>query len=364
MTFNDEWLQTGSPYSLGEEDKRRFLLPRLDQLTRHHYEHCASFRSVVERVFGGLRKEPYENLADLPFLPVSLFKERELRSVPSTDVFKVLTSSGTTGQSVSRIYLDRQTADLQAKVLVKISQHFLGKNRLPMVVLDSPSVVKDRTSFSARGAGILGMMQFGRLPCYALDEGMNFDVEKVQAYLLANQNTPVLFFGFTFIAWIHAIKALESQGKTLPKNQGILVHSGGWKKLEAEKVSPAQFSEASKRTLGVHRVLNFYGMVEQVGSIFYENQLGFLQAPLFADILVRDPHTLRPLPPGQTGLLQVFSILPRSYPGHSLLTADLGRLCGVDDPNAGALGRFFEVQGRAPRAEIRGCSDTYEQAKP
>ena len=46
--------------------------------------------------------------------------------------------------------------------------------------------------------------------------------------------------------------------------------------------------------------------------------------------------------------------------GHSLLTEDLGVLLGEDDCPCGRKGKYFKVTGRVPRAEVRGCSDTYE----
>lgn len=67
-----------------------------------------------------------------------------------------MTSSGTTGQQVSRIFLDRETSSAQQKCLTKIVSHFLGTKRVPMLILDSSAVVKNRNMFSARGAGILG----------------------------------------------------------------------------------------------------------------------------------------------------------------------------------------------------------------
>jgi hypothetical protein len=358
-SIDAEGLLAGPPFALHETDKKAVLLPALDALTRRHYALCEPYRRVVDAAFGGLQREPYPSLADLPFVPVSLFKRHELRSVPVEDVFRVLTSSGTTGQAASRVYLDRDTATLQAKALVRIMQHFIGKERYPMVILDHEGVVRDRTSFSARGAGILGLMQFGRLPIYALRADMSFDLEKVQAYLAAHVGKPVLFFGFTFIAWQHAIAALAATGQSLAPHGGILIHSGGWKKLEAASVGADEFRTRAQAALGVSRVINFYGMVEQVGSVFFENALGDLHAPVFADVIVRDPFTLEPLGPGKRGLLQVISLLPHSYPGHSLLTEDLGEWRGVDDDGAGMPGRFFRVHGRAPNSEIRGCSDTY-----
>lgn len=351
------------PYGLVQKEKTAFLLGHLDALTRFHHQACRPYANIIDSVYGGLSGVPYASLEEVPYIPVSLFKERDdMVSVQLTEVFKMLTSSGTTGQQVSKIYLDRKTADLQARVLVKIMQHFLGKERLPMVIFDHPGVLRDRASFSARGAGILGMMQFGRQPFYALRDDMSLDIEGLTAYLEKYAGLRVLYFGFTFMVWEHAVRVLAKAGNCLSKNNGILIHSGGWKKLEAERVSHAAFADGCKEALGVSKVLNFYGMVEQVGGVFFENELGYLQAPVFSDLIIRNPHTLKPVPDGETGLIQVVSILPRSYPGHSLLTADMGRVVGIDDPAAGGYGRYFEVLGRAPRSETRGCSDTYEQS--
>jgi hypothetical protein len=58
-------------------------------------------------------------------------------------------------------------------------------------------------------------------------------------------------------------------------------------------------------------------------------------------------------------VIEVVSILPRSYPGHVLLTDDLGVVDGVDDGDRS--GKRFHVLGRLPRAEPRGCSDTFAE---
>ena len=43
-----------------------------------------------------------------------------------------------------------------------------------------------------------------------------------------------------------------------------------------------------------------------------------------------------------------------------LLTEDEGRILGEDDCPCGRKGKYFEILGRVKRAEVRGCSDTYE----
>jgi hypothetical protein len=102
-------------------------------------------------------------------------------------------------------------------------------------------------------------------------------------------------------------------------------------------------------------------MVEQVGSVYFENALHSLQASIYSDVIVRDTNTLEPLPPGCPGLIQVVSALPESYPGHSLLTEDIGVVQGCDDPSTGMNGQYFQILGRLAKADLRGCSDTFQK---
>src|SRR5262249_44544270 len=152
---------------------------------------------------------------------------------------------------------------------------------------------------------------------------------------------PFLIFGFTFLVWTRFYQPLANAGLDLSK--GILIHSGGWKKLQEQAVEATEFRAALRERLGLTKVYNFYGMVEQVGSVFLEGDDGYLYPPNFADVIVRDPHTFEELPNGQVGVLEVLSALPRSYPGHSLLTEDLGVVHSVDSATCGRLGKAFSV---------------------
>jgi hypothetical protein len=195
----------------------------------------------------------------------------------------------------------------------------------------------------------------GRDHFHALDAQLRLDAAGLQAFLARHGDEPVLAFGFTAIAWQHLLQ--EPQRFAFPPGSTLL-HGGGWKRLADQGITNADFKARAREQLGVERVFNYYGMVEQVGSIFMECEQGRLHAPAFADVIVRDPHSLRALPPGQAGVLQVLSALPLSYPGHSLLTEDMGTVLGEDDCGCGRLGRSFAVHGRMAQAELRGCSDT------
>jgi len=355
------------PYGLSQPEKDALLSRALNALTGHHYRSSATYRDIVDRVFGGFEESGPAGrpgrVEDLPFLPVSLFKTHDLKSVPDSEVIKVLTSSGTGGQSVSRIYLDAETARIQSAVLVKIVQHFLGKDRLPMVILDHPGVVRDRRSHSARGAGILGMAQFGRRPFYALREDMSLDQQGLLDYLAAARGGRILLFGFTYMVWSYFVQVLEQRGLSLDLADAVLIHTGGWKKLRDLAVSPLDFRDRLRRLTGIRSVINFYGMAEQVGGVYFENELHYLHAPIYSDVIIRDPVTLAPLPDGEVGLIQVLSVLPVSYPGHSILTEDLGVIRGCDHPQLAMKGRYFEMVGRVPESELRGCSDTFQPAR-
>ena len=161
------------PYGLPRAEKRELFTQVLTDLTRRHRADCPEYA----RLLGALGTPENRPLApeEVPMLPVSLFKELELRSVPEEAVFKTLTSSGTTGQKVSKIYLDAPTSALQQQVLCRIMEDVLGPKRMPLLVLDTRKVLRDRSMFSARGAGILGFSIFGSKICYALDEHMQLD---------------------------------------------------------------------------------------------------------------------------------------------------------------------------------------------
>jgi hypothetical protein len=344
-------------YSVRQEDKQAMLTERLRTLTALHRERSDAYR----RILTALNREPGDiaELVDVPMLPVGLFKSHALRSIPEDQVFKVVTSSGTTGAAVSRVYLDAAAARLQTRTLAGIMTHWLGASRLPLVIVDARSTLRDRRTLTARGAGIIGMATFGRDHFYALDDDMLLDRDGLVTWLDEHAGSRVLIFGFTFMIWEHLLKALNPG--ELDLRDGILMHSGGWKKLAERAVGNDEFKAELERVTGLRRVHNFYGMAEQIGTVFVECERGFLHAPNASDIVVRDPATWEVVPDGETGVAQMLSALPESYPGHSILTEDFARIEAVDGCGCGRSGKAVAVLGRVPEAELRGCSDTHAQ---
>ncbi|MGI6653637.1 MAG: acyl-protein synthetase [Christensenellales bacterium] len=358
MTF-DEILNI-PPYSLNKGDKKKLLTERLLGLTKHHQENCPEYARILESI--NFDSDKVKSYYDLPFLPVRLFKQLELKSIHKGDVVKTMTSSGTTGQAVSKIFLDKTTSSNQQKTLVKIVSEFTGSSRMPMIIIDCPSVIKNRTMFSARGAGILGFSVFGAKKIYALDDDMKLDIEGLKVFLEKYGNQKILLFGFTFMIWQHFYKELlrlKSEGITFDLTKGIMIHGGGWKKLISQAVSHDEFHRKIEDVCGLHDIHDYYGMVEQTGCIYMECECGHLHASVFSDVIIRRPIDFSEASIGETGIIQVVSTIPESYPGHSLLTEDEGLILGEDSCPCGRKGKYFKIDGRLKNAEIRGCSDTY-----
>ncbi len=347
------------PYSLSLQNKNQILGQILFNLERIHIEKCPMYKVISEN--WTFRIDDKNKIENLPFIPVRLFKELELLSVDKAEIRKTLTSSGTSGQTPSKIFLDAMTASNQTKVLTKILSSFIGNKRIPMLIIDSKSVLKDRNNFSARGAGILGFSMFGYDVQYLLDDEFNLDFDLLSSFLKKYEGEKILLFGFTYIVWEFFNKALENKGLKVNLENGILIHGGGWKKMIDSSVDTHSFRKSLLEKAKIQHIYNYYGLVEQTGSIYMECEAGYLHASIYSDIIIRDHRDFSIAPIRHEGIVQLVSSLPSSYPGHSILTEDMGTIIGIDNCTCGRKGKYFTISGRIKNAEIRGCSDTIQK---
>ncbi|CAP56944.1 LuxE/PaaK family acyltransferase [Gluconacetobacter diazotrophicus] len=337
------------------DDGSRDFLREINRLTSHHRVSCHLYSSYIASLFGD---GDAASLAEVPYLPVRAFKTFTLKSIRDEDVFKIMTSSGTTGD-VSRIYLDRETSRLQSQKLVEVFSSAFSKSRFPMLVVDAKNTVSDRRKFSARTAAINGFGLFSRGQGFALDDEFQIDIDHVQAFIEQNRGRRIFMFGFTFVVWQHFIQELKRQNVRLDLSDAFLLHGGGWKKLADQNISNERFKAEVQEWTGCGDIRNYYGMVEQTGTIFMECPRGHLHAAPGSDAIIRDPNSLEVLPHGSEGLIQVFSTIQKSYPGHALLTEDVGATLDGTNCGCGQKGTIVTIRGRLKKAEIRGCSDAY-----
>jgi len=346
------------PFSMKKDQKENLYKNIINDLTIHHYKNCFNYKKIIDAFGFDVTKKT--EVCDIPPLPVRLFKDHELFSVEKSEIITSMVSSGTTGQNVSKIFLDKITAANQIQVLIKIVSHFTGSSRLPMLIIDTKNVLKDRDMFSARGAGILGFSRLGHDITYALKNDMTLDLKTINTFLKKHNGEKVLIFGFTFIIWQYFYLELEKKQISLDLQKAIMIHGGGWKKLITKAIDNNIFNKSFKKQCGVSKIHNYYGMVEQTGSIYMECEYGYLHCSIFSDIIALNNNFIE-CNNGEIGLLKLFSVLPFSYPGHIILTEDKGEIIGQDDCLCGRRGKYFKVYGRVENAEVRGCSDTYEE---
>lgn len=330
-------------------------------LDKFHSENSNYYSKIRTNLF---EAENATDIEQLPYLPSSLFKTIDLISISEHDIFKTLYSSGTSGQARSKIFLDRKNALNQTKALVSIMSDKFGNSRVPMLILDSKSQTNDRATFSARGAGILGFSIFASKKFFALNEAMEIDETKIKEFIQCDNKNPKLLYGFTSIIWEEILEKLSNDCNILSNQKCILIHGGGWKKLSDQKITTRQFNDAVKYKLGPNvEIHEYYGMVEQTGSVFLGCEEGYLHTNEFNDIIIRDPETLTVKKNGEIGVIQSLSSIATSYPGFSILTEDLGVVYGNGECNqkclCGNKSKFFSVLGRLPKSELRGCSNTY-----
>ena len=152
---------------------------------------------------------------------------------------------------------------------------------------------------------------------------MSLDHEGLVSFLDRSGGQPFLIFGFTFMVWAYLLE--EIAAAKLDLSQGILLHSGGWKRLEQLRISNDVFKQRWREATGLERINSFYGMAEQVGSVFLEGNDGLLHTPNFADVIVRDPVTWEASPPGIPGVVQVLAGAAVELPGAFATDRRLGR---------------------------------------
>ena len=328
--------------------KNRIVDTLLD-ITKHHYQNCKLYRDYVDTVFGN----GFSSLHDLPYVPVRAFKELELKSIAEQDVFKVMLSSGTTGAQ-SRVFLNKETAKEQTRHLSQSFRDNFGEGRFPMLIIDSENTAR---GFTARTAAVNGFSLFSKKRCFALDDGMHLRVKEVTEFLEKHKNETIFVFGFTFVLYQYFFQVIKNQRLQFDLSSAFVLHGGGWKKLEAIAISDTHFKTLIAETTGCQSVHNYYGMIEQTGSVYFECEHGNLHAPHNGTVLARSPDTLEVLEYDTPGLLQVFSTVQKSYPGHSLLTEDIGMVQKGSTCACGRNGDIVKIHGRLKMAEIRGCSD-------
>lgn len=343
-----------SPFNYDIDKKNELLRNSLKLNLIHQYQNCIPYKRLLDKKQFNINQK-FE-LEDIPYIPVTIFKDYELKSVKEEFIVRKLTSSATTSQNPSQIFIDKNTRQNQMRSLVWILSYFLGKEKMPYLIMDiDPNEKSGDFEISARGAAIRGFLIGSSKSHFCMNNNLEIDYEKFVS--LINQfnktNEKFVLFGYTYIMYLNVALEMQERGEKLDLKNCTIMHIGGWKKLYDQKVSKEKFNESLVNVFGIKKenILDVYGFTEQLGTVYVSRGDGLKEVPKISKVIVRDPYTLEVLGDNEEGLLQFLNPIPHSYPGLSVLTDDLGIKKVIKGKE------YFEITGRAKNSEIRGCGD-------
>ncbi len=350
-------------FGYDEAERKALFDPALKEELCFHFDNNEMYRKFCDNK--GFDPHNYSgDINEIPPVQVSVFKElgSKLISVPKENIKLTLQSSATSGIP-SSIPVDSITSKRQARTMIKVVSDFIGNERKPFLIMDVDPSSGFRQILGARYAAVSGYLNFASEARYFLKVNEHnqyfFDIEGIEEYIKQLNNHSCVVFGFTYILYSEVLRPLKEAGKAyrLPKESKI-IHIGGWKKLESEKVSKEEFNQLAKDVFGIETedVIDIYGFTEQMGLNYPDCPCGCKHTPMFSQVIVRDVVTKKPLGPGEEGLLEFVTPIPHSYPGNAVLTDDIG-IIEEGDCEYRRGGTRFKVIGRLKKAEIRGCGD-------
>ena len=287
----------------------------------------------------------------IPAVPTAAFKDFTLACFPVAETVAEFHTSGTTRERSGRHYL-RSLALYHAASRASFAADLLpDQGRLTMYCL-TPSPTDAPHSSLAHMLGYLAG-EFAARSEFFVHNGQLALARLVT--VLRGSREPVLLLGTAF-AFVHLLEYCESQSLRLPLADGSrIMETGGFKGRSREVPRAELYARLTERlSVPNQRIVNEYGMTE-LSTQFYDRSLVAGQAtdhkrvPPWARVQLIDPQTGNPAASGVTGMIRVLD-LANLWSNMVVQTEDLG---------SGQLDGFTVI-GRAPGADVRGCSLTAE----
>jgi hypothetical protein len=322
-------------------------------LFAHQFDSCAPYRRFCEargRTPGGVRR-----WQDVPAVPTGAFKELALTSFPREHTAHVFRTSGTTlRESRGALLLDTldvYEASLRASFARGVLPDLAPGERISFHVL-APSASEVPDSSLSHMFDVMLREAGSAASGHWIARGALDLPRALRALETAERSgEPIAVCGTAF-AFVHLLEELEYRELrfALPRSARAM-ETGGFKGRSRSLARDELYAWIEDR-LGVPpaRIVNQYGMTE-LGSQFYDSVLSDPATPRrklpppWTRVQMLDPIAGEPVVAGELGRIAVFD-LANTGSVCALETADLGR----------AHGDGFEVIGRDPGAEERGCS--------
>lgn len=343
-------IEQGVEQPLSDEEFNALAL----RLFRHQCIHTRCYGELMQSMDAS--PEALHDWRQIPPLPVDSFKWARLTSVSEAAPCLEFRTSGTSrGGTPGRHILPDDTL-YRAAMLAGFRAYLLpDEARLPLYILGPSAAHFPHSSLGHMLSGIAGHLAAPGGGVFWGPEGGRFAdlAEALRAECGAGR--PVMLAATAF-AMVHFLDYLRQHDLEISLPAGSrLMDTGGFKGRSRE-VPRHELYAAYRRRLGLplSHVVNEYGMTE-LGSQFYDNCLRgagpsapgerVKEAPPWARVRLLDADSLQPVSPGKPGVIALFDLI-NLHTISALLTEDLGI-----ERDGG-----FEILGRVPGAEARGCS--------
>lgn len=300
------------------------------------YDNNKLYHTYVDSI--GVSTGSVDRIEKIPFLPISFFKTREVKTT-AFDPEIIFESSGTTGTETSRHFI--KNAELYRKSFSKAFNLFYGDASHWCILALLPGYLE-------RGNSSLVYM-VDDLIKHTNNEGSGFylnDHDKLYQALVHNEivEKPTLLIGVTY-ALIDFV-----QNHQMKLKNTIVMETGGMKG-KREEITREEVHEILQSKLGLSIIHSEYGMTELLSQA-YSNGNGKFRCPPWMQVLMReynDPFAVRSAPFNSkrlNGLINIID-LANLYSCSFIATDDVGRLYKNNS---------FEVLGRRDSSDLRGCS--------
>ena len=300
------------------------------------FNYQAQYNEVYNAYLNALSVTPSSvvSIRDIPFLPISLFKSHEVKTGHFAPA-EVFTSSGTTGNSVSRHFIE--DVSLYHRACSNAFERAYGPVKDYCVLALLPSYL-DRD-----GSSLIYMAQ--RMIEKSTDTDSGFYLNNLAELFnllqkKINEGKKTLLLGVSF-ALLDFVESYQ-----LPANNNLVVMETGGMKGRRKEMIRAELHALLTPGFGVPLIHSEYGMTELMSQAYSKGQ-GRFHTPPWMQIWVRqtdDPFSYAI--EGKTGGINIIDLANIDSCAF-LETQDLGRIY----PDAS-----FEVMGRFDNADIRGCN--------
>jgi hypothetical protein len=297
-------------------------------------QNCEPYQRFIRYL--GLDPSTITSVENIPFLPIELFKTELVHHAPQLPEL-LFTSSGTTGQQVSRHYVT-DPAIYRASVLEGF-RLFFGEPANYCIMGLLPGYMERKESSLVYMVDYLQQLSGHPLNGNFLNDFAGVDQRIAQ---LEAQGQKTLLFGVTY--------ALLDFAAAHPRKlrHTTIIETGGMKGQRKEMTREA-LHHTLQQSFGPRPVVSEYGMTELLSQAWYMD--GSFACPPWMKVLVRDktdPLTLSAQGAGGINVIDLANVHSCSF----IATGDAGRLY--------ASGRF-DVLGRLDNRDIRGCNLMYER---